>query len=539
MAFKNKLYWAGFIAAFILLLVSSVWYFNPQYYPENIISNNIAANPASSTPTREVFTSSDGDSWSIDDIAEFTVASAAEAKIKFLEGKIDPLKVHPGDVQYMRIVVQGVNGIAGVRAEIETDNGVNKMDLKKTGAVAIKDLSDEFFAHRVDSSGRVLTLYAEEASANRQASMQAEASFVGLNAVSAAAGEREVWEGSWTVQDTSVRDYITTFVAYDSQGNEEKLVLAWSDPCLKEGGAAYWEPTGNVTTDQSCTISSVYGVDNGTLTVTGGTILMNTGGVLAINDGADKYMVVTGSGNVTFNGGQLQKTYICVVDDDGDLYPASATTMTTSAAADCGGGSNKRLYTMASTTSDCLDTAASGGAYVYQTLTGLIQDEDHDNYYAATNVSACVGGTSAFNGKTFYQVAAGTYKYTKAPLGWAGSGDCDDANAFTFPGQTKYFLDNADHNCDSVGPTFTWFVDTASYNVSGYPNPGASAEAINKWLCARYPSSTYSSYDSTNYNCGALIDTTASFFTTSAYNCAWVIDPTNYRFNGPMRKACL
>src|SRR3989344_307600 len=51
----------------------------------------------------------------------FQVASAESEGPRFLEGKIEPPDVHPGDLQRFRIVVQSFTGIKSVIANIETD----------------------------------------------------------------------------------------------------------------------------------------------------------------------------------------------------------------------------------------------------------------------------------------------------------------------------------------------------------------------------------------------------------------------------------
>lgn len=227
---------------------------------------------ASLVMVEETYTNSQGQEWRIPETIEFSVSSGEKSVIKFWSGVIDPLKVHPGDIQNMKIVVSSETPIVSVKADIETDGGRQYVDLTKTG----------------NEEGETI---------------------------------KEIWEGSWLVNDTSVRDYETIFTATDTAGNTKDLTLAWSDPCIMDDGKelAY---TGNKNIDASCSISSSYGLDFGNLVILDGanvTIAGSAGSVatLAFNPGNS----ITNLGSITIsNYAQIKKTYLWVKDADGDGY---------------------------------------------------------------------------------------------------------------------------------------------------------------------------------------------------------------------------
>ncbi len=245
---------------------------------QNEVSQKISAEEAApvSEVSDETFTNSDGQEWRIPETVEFSVSSGQTDEMKFWSGKIDPLKVFPGDTQNMTIVVSSKTAIVSVQADIETDNGRQLVNLSLTGKEEENEIS------------------------------------------------KEVWEGSWLVNDTSVRDYETIFTATDSVGNKKELVLAWSDPCeLADGKELPY--SGNNTIAYNCTISSTYGLDEGNLTIPLGVQVTVLGSsespaTLAFNPG--KSLTLQGEINIG-NYAQMKKTYLWVKDADGDGYTTS------------------------------------------------------------------------------------------------------------------------------------------------------------------------------------------------------------------------
>jgi len=366
MIFNKKTYLIGLSAVIVLVLAAVLYYSSAVFTDDALdvdnnadreIKNEQKIEPgAAGASSPEVYTNKAGQKWTLEDKADFKVATGNGAKIKFLEGKIDPLKVHPGDTQNMKIVVQGINGISSVTAEIETDNGTTTVELKKTGVLALKD--SDLPKYVVDAKNELKVLSLPESVAYRAKEIEVESS--SYNIARAAAGEREIYEGSWLVKDTSVRDYITIFTATDSQGNKEKLVLAWSDPCL-DTTSAEWplNPNGGNVDAKTvgCTISSVYGIDNGSLTLKSGANINvdGTGGILVLNPDKGLKFPTTGFGQLTFSsGGSYKPGYLWATDYDNDHYAAASTRQYTSTVSSPGSG-YIRQSSLLSWTNDCDD----------------------------------------------------------------------------------------------------------------------------------------------------------------------------------------
>lgn len=287
---------------------------------------------------------------------KFMVSSGKDAIVKFIQGEIDPPDVHVGDLQKFKIIVTSPNGIAGVVAKIETDNGIKEVELKKTGVLAQADLSvnpiftEDGVNYDIMNKDRFAT----------SAKLQKERHVI--NTVDASVGENEVFEGNWTVVDTHNISYNTTFIATDKIGKTNQLVLAWSDLCgFTNGGSNY-------TLQLDCTISSGQedGVDNGNLIIgTGYTLHISSGGALALNQG--KSFSFVGSGAITIPAtqplGQIVKKYIYIEDGDQDGYAPAASHLTFSNTNSTGyvsesGYNAKRRY-MITSGADCNDANAN------------------------------------------------------------------------------------------------------------------------------------------------------------------------------------
>jgi hypothetical protein len=156
MAPKLKPYVYG-VSAFIIVVVAITagYFLRPIVAPEIKLSTNTLS-PKAPTPT--VYTNTWGNKWSILPTADFTVSSASGSKISFLEGKIDPLNVHPGETQNMRLVIMSGSGLSSVIAEIETDHGTTTVALHKTGTVAAKDLNPRLFQYTINSNNQLQIL---------------------------------------------------------------------------------------------------------------------------------------------------------------------------------------------------------------------------------------------------------------------------------------------------------------------------------------------------------------------------------------------
>jgi len=113
----------------VVMLVTATAVYLVYYQGRDSVQNetlpNLVAEETSlaSEVGDEIFTNSQGQEWRIPETVEFSVSSGRDDALKFWSGKIDPLKVHPGDTQNMRIVVSSKTSIVSVQADIETDNG--------------------------------------------------------------------------------------------------------------------------------------------------------------------------------------------------------------------------------------------------------------------------------------------------------------------------------------------------------------------------------------------------------------------------------
>jgi len=210
----------------------------------------------------------------------FQVASAEGLWPKFIEGRIDPVKVFPGDTQTFRIVVQSPAGIKSVIAHIETDNGEVEVILKRTGTASVGDL----IPPKYEVNGTSLNILTDQQIAERiKKELAKENDFLVNKAIAQTEGEKEIWEGEWIVSDTHNRNYQTVFTATDNNDRANSLTLAWSDPC---SGINIF---GNSTLSSNCTlgVGVVDGVESGNLTINGGVTLTlsGAGSIFAWNTG--------------------------------------------------------------------------------------------------------------------------------------------------------------------------------------------------------------------------------------------------------------
>lgn len=362
---SKKSYWLG---ALIIVIISAlaIYFFLPSFGWQSTevetLNNQDNQSNASTTPEKRI--NDKGQEWTLDDNADLIVSGGQGQKIRFLESQIYPLKVYPGDTQKMRIVVTGDYEISGVRAEIETDNGTKIMELTKTGTVAARDLNPLLAKYQVNDQHELVILSDEEALALRQQEISAEESGSLIKTARAAVGDKEVWEGSWTVQDTTHRDYRTKFIAYDIQGNENSLFLAWSDPCDFPNKA----PSGKYIHYGDCTLSTTAGVEDGDFEMfPGSSVVLNTGGTLAYTPG--KKILLPGgviSLSASNPSGGLRKGYLWAEDADSDGYAVGVNRlMTSDTNPPPGAPEYRRQNTLTGTELDCNDE--SGDVYPGQT----------------------------------------------------------------------------------------------------------------------------------------------------------------------------
>ena len=301
--------------------------------------------------------------------SEFIVSgNTASSGIRFIEGSIKPLDVHVGDTQNFRIVVTSPNGIKRVVAEIETDKGINEVELTREGMISILDTHpNPYVVSPKDNSLQILS--DKELAQAREKEYEQELASKNGDKVNAAQGEKEVWTGSWVVRDTHNKNYITTFVAYDSAGNSEKMSLAWSDLC-EIPLSGNWSTASTV---DGCTIdtASTDGVENGNVEIKEGKNLnISNGANFVWNDG--KAITIRQGAKITINtGAKLVQAYLYVPDNDNDRHslPWALGQQIYSVGTSTPSGYNRRNIIRG--LNDCCDnnSAAVPGAAVYHSST--------------------------------------------------------------------------------------------------------------------------------------------------------------------------
>ena len=250
--------------------------------------------------------------------------------MRFIEGEINPLDVKPGDTQKMRVVVSSPYGIKEVRAEIQTDHAKKVIPLKKTGVVSWRDLTPP--RYRVDENGTLRILSEKEIAENyaRLVALDAQnSSATGkvAQAVENDTAEKEIWTGSWVVEDTHETTYRTVFIATDNKSNSAQLTLAWSDPCTDLSN----QVSGDYTLASSCSIGSTDGIAAGNLTGAGGTCGPGQAQcTLTINADFAFYpgyhITLDSNYKISIGTGAIKQTYLWVTDGDGDKYPPTGFT---------------------------------------------------------------------------------------------------------------------------------------------------------------------------------------------------------------------
>ncbi len=183
---------------------------------------------------------------------EYSVSNSKGADPQFVSIDIDPLHVYVGDTQTFTVHVTSQSGVQSVTTSTELDTVTHEMALTK--------INDTTF------------------------------------------------EGSWEVYDTHVREYRTTFTARSGNGTTNSMTMAWSDPCagVTQGVSS--------TLTANCTVSSVYGLDGGNLSLGGFTLTINSGGTWGFNPGT----TITANGTLSKGtGGTVKKGYLFYQDCTG------------------------------------------------------------------------------------------------------------------------------------------------------------------------------------------------------------------------------
>jgi hypothetical protein len=245
----------------------------------------------------------------------FYVAQAEGVWPKFVEVRIDPLKVSVGQVQKMKVVLENDVDIKEVKAIIETDNQKLEIPLKlqEKRAVTKEDIENKKYIVK-DSKLVIL----DKNSKNFGDIVEQL-----VKSANAAQVIRFEYVGEWTVHDTHDKTYHTIFKAYDEKGRENSITIAWSDPCSPPLGRDY-----EVNYSVSCEVSPT-GPDDGNVIIdNGATLTIGTTTPVTFVWGPGKSITVGGR-LVIKDGSQLKQSRIYVGPDaDNDGYMPTGTIAT-------------------------------------------------------------------------------------------------------------------------------------------------------------------------------------------------------------------
>ncbi|MBL4644674.1 MAG: hypothetical protein JKX80_02290, partial [Candidatus Pacebacteria bacterium] len=185
----------------------------------------------------------------------------------FLKASIDPSDVKVGDIQTFSVVVSDQDGVVSVFAVTELDTRVKEIAL--------------FPAEDGDTPCVEC-----------------------------------IWEGSWEVNDTSNKTYITNFIAENTLGDKQSVSISWTDPCSPP-------QSGPWTLDGNCAISTTNGLEQGAFTIPSDkTLTLQNGGTWVYQEGYPISII----GTIAIEeGGRLLRSLLWVLDNDADGYAPSTT----------------------------------------------------------------------------------------------------------------------------------------------------------------------------------------------------------------------
>ena len=296
---------------------------------------------------------------------------------EFRKAIVDPLDVLPGDNQTFTVHVYSPNSVINVTSMTELDNSTLNLNFEKIS--------------EYEENGETI----------------------------------EIWSVSWIVNDVHTTTYRTAITARDSSGNENTIELTWTDSCqsiINHGG--------DVTLSQSCTSTTVDGLDGGSLTIASGvTLTIGSGTTWGFNSGK----TITVDGTITVNG-QIKKGNLYYTDADGDGYAPNS---------DLSFGSGDKRASSGNILgfSDCKDTG-SGAVYVSTTSTTTASDNDNDGYTDTSGANNCRGTlASTITGRTYYRDTSGGFSWL-IDSQRLGTNDCVDTNAHIFQNVGSLGSDN-------------------------------------------------------------------------------------------------
>lgn len=285
----------------------------------------------------------------------FKVAQAGEISPKIIQAEVNPADVHPGEQQLMRLVVQDDKDIRSVVAEVATDHKTITIPLKPDGVISDSALGPDRYA--INEKNELVLVKPGSVPV-----LKAEAAEIPMR----------VFSGSWTVQDTHDHIYRTKFIATDSAGRSNSIIIAWKDPCGFPASGDWHMSSNN--SGQACTISGVDGVEQGNMYIdSASSLTVPNGATLSWNPGRS-IQITNGGSLLIASGAVVQKGYITAVDNDHDGY-ASALSFSTTLSGTERGAATQHL-----------------SATVPSSNMGVI----YSSFYEAVDAAGGTGGSHAF-----------------------------------------------------------------------------------------------------------------------------------------------
>lgn len=361
----------------------------------------------------------------------YEIAQAATKLPGFVQATIDPLNVKVGQVQHFTVIMSDPNPVTSVVATIVTDHKTVTVNLTEQGAAPVSMIAPRSFmvgAHGTISDAVPGTVPEGIAIAGTAES----------GSVAEAAGiNTSEFTGEWTVEDTHTADYKTTFTATDSKGNVNEVTLKWTDPtpCQFAAASGSGYTTGAVTISTSCEMpynysgySSVDGPEHGNLTVSGGTLQIDSGAELVINSGYNISItngtIAIGSGT-NGNGKILLGDDMCGTDADGDGYISQSGWSTS-----CGALTSRASITKQYGFSDCNDGDANAHPGQASYFTSASAGSGTWDYNCDGSVTAQQGkGPTTAGVGQYYEITGYCYTdYASNQECFADESDCSAAS---------------------------------------------------------------------------------------------------------------
>jgi hypothetical protein len=254
-------------------------------------------------------------------------------------------------------------------------------------------------------------------------------------------------------------------------------------------------------------------------------ITFSSGSVLTANPGQNigrgSSMVFDG-GTLTLGGGVMARGGVYIKDADGDgVIDADADTYGYVGTTPPSGYvqrstiSNSYAYSKKVLNISTFDCNSSNGN-VYQNVSSLVTDADHDGYQtSATASTQCVGAAASFNGRTYYKDTSGNYTWlpSSAVLG-GGITDCNDSDATPcVPSITNETATSITNTTAVLGGTFSYYGTTGFSNnyyfKYGTTNTGSCSTLASSTSTTSFATDgTYTksisglTYNTTYYYCG-------------------------------------